>query len=351
MGKALDKLVIKRPGLLTSIQDQGRPGLLHAAVSRGGAMDPMQMALANRLVGNPIDAAGLEFTGMGPTLFFERPAAIAWTGAAMAATWTAADGTKHPVPSHRPVLLPAKSLLQFGACASGFRCWLAVSGGLEVERLLGSRSQHLAAELGLPRLTANTELSIGPDADSARSAIAAALDRDVQAIEIGGASKAARLCSTRWSLRPSVPESWPAIQLACLPGRHLHLLADADRQVLMTQAWQVSARSNRQGLGLEGQAMNTAQFSNLQSEPIREGTVQLPPAGMPFVLLAEHQSTGGYPRVLEVISAMTSVLAQAGPNARIIFKLVDEQEADGLARAQQRSFEETLAAVDLKLQQ
>jgi antagonist of KipI len=351
MGKALDKLVIKRSGLLTSIQDQGRPGLLHAAVSRGGAMDPMQMALANRLVGNPIDAAGLEFTGMGPTLFFERPAAIAWTGAAMAATWTAADGTKHPVPSHRPVLLPAKSLLQFGACASGFRCWLAVSGGLEVERLLGSRSQHLAAELGLPRLTANTELSIGPDADSARSAIAAALDRDVQAIEIGGASKAARLCSTRWSLRPSVPESWPAIQLACLPGRHLHLLADADRQVLMTQAWQVSARSNRQGLGLEGQAMNTAQFSNLQSEPIREGTVQLPPAGMPFVLLAEHQSTGGYPRVLEVISAMTSVLAQAGPNARIIFKLVDEQEADGLARAQQRSFEETLAAVDLKLQQ
>jgi allophanate hydrolase subunit 2 len=220
-----------------------------------------------------------------------------------------------------------------------------------VERLLGSRSQHLAAELGLPRLTANTELSIGPDADSARSAIAAALDRDAQAIEIGGASKAARLCSTRWSLRPSVPESWPAIQLACLPGRHLHLLADADRQVLMTQAWQVSARSNRQGLGLEGQAMNTAQFSNLQSEPIREGTVQLPPAGMPFVLLAEHQSTGGYPRVLEVISAMTSVLAQAGPNARIIFKLVDEQEADGLARAQQRSFEETLAAVDLKLQQ
>lgn len=351
MGKALDKLVIKRPGLLTSIQDQGRPGLLHAALSRGGAMDPMQMALANRLVGNPMDAAGLEFTGMGPTLFFERPAAIAWTGAVMAATWTAADGTKHPVSSHRPVLLPAKSLLQFGACASGFRCWLAVAGGLEVERLLGSCSQHLAAELGLPRLTANTELSIGPGADLARSAIAAALDRDPQAIEIGGASKAARLRSTRWSLRPSVPESWPAIQLACLSGRHLHLLADADRQVLMTQAWQVSARSNRQGLGLEGQAINTAQFSNLQSEPIREGTVQLPPAGMPFVLLAEHQSTGGYPRVLEVISAMTSVLAQAGPNSRIIFKLVDDQEADGLARAQQRSFEETLAAVDLKLQQ
>ncbi len=119
----------------------------------------------------------------------------------------------------------------------------------------------------------------------------------------------------------------------------------------MTQAWQVSARSNRQGLGLEGQAMNTEPFSNLQSEPVREGTVQLPPAGTPFILLAEHQSTGGYPRVLEVISAMTSVLAQAGPNSRIIFKLVDDKEADGLERAQRRSFEETLAAVDLKLQQ
>ena len=351
MGKALDKLVIKRTGLLTSIQDQGRPGLLHAALSRGGAMDPMQMALANRLVGNPIDAAGLEFTGMGPTLFFERPAAVAWTGAAMAATWTADDGTKHSVSSHRPVLLPAKSLLQFGACASGFRCWLGVAGGLEVERLLGSRSQHLAAELGLPRLTANTELSIGPGAEVARDVITAALDRDPQALEIGGTANAARLRSTRWSLRSSVPESWPAIELSCLPGRHLHLLSDADRQLLMSQAWQVSARSNRQGLGLEGRVMNTEKFSNLQSEPVREGTVQLPPAGAPFILLAEHQSTGGYPRMLEVISAMTSALAQAGPNSRIIFKLVDDQEADALERAQRRSFEETLVAVDLKLKQ
>jgi antagonist of KipI len=308
------------------------------------------MALANRLVGNSMDAAGLEFTGLGPTLFFERPAAIAWTGAAMAATWTAADGAQQPVPSHRPVLLPARSLLQFGACASGFRCWLAVAGGLEVERLLGSRSQHLAAELGWSRLTANSEIPIGPGADLARRRIAEVLDRDPQAIEIGpAAKKSERLRTARWSLRPSVPESWPAIELSCLPGRHLHLLSDADRQLLMSQAWRVSARSNRQGLGLEGQTMNTEQFANLQSEPVREGTVQLPPAGHPFILLAEHQSTGGYPRMLEVISAMASALAQAGPNSRILFKLVDEKEADGLARAQQRSFEETLAAVDLKL--
>lgn len=350
MGKALARVVVKRTGLLTSIQDQGRPGLLHAAISRGGAMDPMQMALANRMVGNPIDAAGLEFTGMGPTLYFEQPAGIAWTGAAMPATWIAADGTRHAAPSHRPVILPAGSHLQFGSCVSGFRCWFAIAGGLEAESLLGSRSQHLAAELGLPRLAANSEIPIGSQADRALDRMTDALNRDAQAFEIACAShKPEMLRSTRWSLRPSVPNSWPVIELLCLPGRHLHLLSDADRHLLLTQAWQVSARSNRQGLGMDGRAINTEQFSNLQSEPVREGTVQLPPAGRPFILLAEHQSTGGYPRVLEVISAMAAELAQAGPSSRIVFKLVDANDADALRLAQQRAFDETLRAVDLRL--
>lgn len=351
MGKALETITVIKTGLLTSVQDQGRPDLLHLALSRAGAMDAMQMALANRLVGNPPDSAGLEFTGVGPTLYFDQPACIGWTGGVMSARLIPDEGSECAVPSHRPVMIPARSTLRFGACTAGFRCWFAVSGGLDVQQLLGSRSQHLAADIGPPRITANASLSVGRQAASAFQAVAQALDRDPQSFEqkVGAKKGTAMMRSTRWFLPTSVPFSWPLIELCALPGRHLELLSQADRQHLLTQAWKVSPRSNRQGLGLEGTPINPSSLGNLLSEPIREGTVQLPPAGFPFILLAEHQSTGGYPRVLEVIGAMSPELAQAGPSARIVFKLVDIDAADLLRQERRFAYQTLVSTVESKL--
>lgn len=352
MGKALGKIKILKPGLLTTVQDQGRSGLLHMALSRAGAMDPAQMRLANQLVGNDADAAGLEFTGLGPTLFFEQPACIALTGGLMDAAISIGDDQKgHRLPTHRPVMIPARSTVRFGACTAGFRTWLAIAGGLDFSPILGSRSQHLAAEVGPPRIAANAELPLGAGAAKALASVVRALDADPQATEVilGSGRSTASLRSTRWAVPASLPFSWPLIELWALPGRHFELLSAADRQLLLGQTWKVSARSNRQGLGLEGQPIGTQQFPHLQSEPVREGTVQLPPAGRPFVLLAEHQSTGGYPRVLEVMGSMSAELAQAGPNARIVFKLVNLADADRLRDVREHEHKATMDSIRSKL--
>jgi len=304
------------------------------------------MALANALVGNPDDAAGLELTGLGPTLFFEQSSCIAWTGGMMPASLVHPNGGQCPVPSHRAVLLPAGSALRFGACETGFRCWLAVSGGIEADRLLESRSQHLAAEFGPARLGPNSALMVGPQAESIRQRMEATLLRDPQVFEIHPG-----VLSTRWALPSSVPSSWPLLELSCLPGRHLSFLAKVQQQALLQTHWRVSARSSRQGLGLEGEAIETGGMPQLKSEPVREGTVQLPPAGRPVVLLAEHQTTGGYPRVLEVIQAMQPALAQAGPSAQIVFTLTEMEQADALRQRLQRSQAALMMAVQERRRQ
>ncbi|WVN42292.1 biotin-dependent carboxyltransferase family protein [beta proteobacterium MWH-UniP1] len=329
MGKTLSAIRIDKPGLLTTVQDQGRVGLLHMALSRAGAMDRQQLAIANLLIGNDEADAGLELTGMGPTIFFPQETAIAFAGAWIDAVLTSSNGATCRVSPGRPVIVPPHSSIRWPAPAAGFRAWLAIAGGIEIPQILGSRASHLAAEVSLPRIAEPTTLALGLSSVSATARLKACLLAESNS-HTPNQGESTTVLTTRWSVPSGVPKTWPIIELAALPGRHFDWLSDADKKQLLTQAWQVSSRSNRQGLALEGQALHTAGFVNLDSEPVREGTVQLPSAGKPFVLLAEHQSTGGYPRILEVVGGMERELAQAGPSARVIFKLVDLQQADAL---------------------
>jgi antagonist of KipI len=350
MGKALDIIRIEKPGLLTSVQDQGRPGLLHLALSRAGAMDGHQLALANLLVGNDAADAGLEFTGMGPTIFFPQESCIATTGAWCPAVLTKQTGESVSVSPGRPIIVPAGSTIRWNAPAAGFRVWLSIAGGIDIPRILGSRSSHLAAEIGQPRIGQPVTLSLGNASGARAQAIKGVLMN--QHPPFGHSIRPPMpegVHSTNWSVPSGVPKSWPVIELLATPGRHFDLLTAADQKRLLSQAWQVSPRSNRQGLGLEGAALDTAGHPNLASEPVRQGTVQLPPAGKPFVLLAEHQSTGGYPRILEVISAMAPELAQAGPSARVIFKLVDLAQADELRLQRQQEHAQLRQVVESRL--
>jgi antagonist of KipI len=337
MGKALETVRIDKPGLLTTVQDLGRPGLLHLALSRAGAMDRDQLAIANLLVGNDAADAGLEFTGMGPTIFFPQESCIATTGAWCPAVLTKQTGESCTVSPGRPIIVPAGSTIRWGTPVAGFRIWLAVAGGIDVPQILGSRASHLAAEVGLLRIGQPMNLSMGKDSARRMQTIKQMLmDQRESSGRMAHAPKADGIYFPAWAVPSSVPRSWPVIELLAIPGRHFDLLSASDQKLLLSHAWQVSPRSNRQGLGLEGAALDTAGHPNLDSEPVRQGTVQLPPAGKPFVLLVEHQSTGGYPRILEVISAMAPELAQAGPTARVVFKLVDLARADALRQQRQR---------------
>lgn len=316
---------VLKPGLLTTVQDGGRPGRAAIALSRGGAVDRRSMALANVLVGNPPDAAGLEITGPGPTLRVEADAWIASVGARhpCAVSRGGAAGPWDAIPAGRPVFVPAGATLRWQAPQAGWRTWVAFAGGLALPVVLGSRGAHLAAGIGPARLAAGDRLPLAPQAGGIARARAAAVLRR--------ADPGAGRPWPSWHLPEDLPPGWPELELPVLAGRHLGLLAAAARAALFETAWVVGAQSNRQGIRLQGAALDTRGLPQLASEPVGFGTVQLPPAGEPVVLLAEHQTTGGYPRILEAAGAAEPVLAQAAPGCRVRFRPVELDEADRLA--------------------
>jgi antagonist of KipI len=334
-----------KPGLLDSVQDGGRPGQAAMALSRGGAMDRDAMALANALVGNAIDEAVLELTGPGPELRFFCDAWIACVGAhhriirreAKDSTKASASDRGVSVPTHRPVFVAAGSVLRWQAPELGWRSWLAVAGGLSLPQVLGSRSAHLAANLGPGRMLAGDRLALVDDAES--------LARQRAEAVLGTAPALSRRAWPAWLIADPLPRGWPIIALPVLAGRHFGALSSQARDALLGQTWTVGPQSNRQGLRLHGQPLDTRALPQLASEPVSVGTVQLPPAGEPVILLAEHQTTGGYPRVLEVASAAAPLLAQAGAGCRVRLHLIGLEEADRLAQQQVREFTLRLRAV------
>ncbi|GAB3385795.1 5-oxoprolinase subunit C family protein [Lysobacter fragariae] len=291
------------PGLLTTVQDLGRHGWRHVGVAGGGVLDAGNAALANWLVGNDKGAALLELTLQGPTLGFDRPARIALTGANVSASFTAASGGDFVVHKGRPVDLPAGTL-RLGAVHGGARAWLALAGGIDVPAVLGSRSTDLRGGFG------------GWQGRALRAGDRVPLI--ARAIE----------CT-----QPRMPGWWfdPSEGAANAP---IHYVPSAHPAALKLaqQAWQASARSNRQGVRLEGTALHVDAEEQI-SAAVAPGTIQLPPGGLPIVLLADAQTVGGYPRLGHVISADLHRLAQLRPGETVRFESCDARTATQLACA------------------
>ena len=340
-GRDAAKLCIRKAGLLTTVQDQGRSHMAHWALSRGGAADPMAARLANLLVGNHPDEAVIEITGPGPQIY--SPCDL----------WMASYGAEHELvlqelagrplrkamvlPLHRPLFIPAGSLLQWRAPRQGWRSWVAFAGGLQTPLVLGSRSAHLAAGIGGQRLEAQDLLALNPEVEGI------SVQRALTALggELGQRATYHGECAwPRWRIASTIPDGWPLLDVPVIKGRHWAALDPAEQQALMDQVWKVSSQSNRQGLRLEasgeGRPLNTASLPQLASEAVHLGTVQLPPAGLPVILMGEHQTTGGYPRVLEVASAAYPMLSQAAAGNFIQFHLITLEEADRMSYAMQR---------------
>ena len=340
---------VTQPGLLTTVQDLGRVGRLGMALSRGGALDRNALSLANALVGNSLDAAGLEITGHGPALRFEQSSIIAWAGAGFDADLFV-DGTLLTrLKSHRPILIPAKSVVRWKSPMRGFRAWIAIAGGIEAPKVLQSRSSHLAAQVGLGRLEKNMELPLGEHSGQLTQLMTQHLLKDTRLIEIANGDCDRRCLIPRWSIPEQLPSDSQVLTLHAYKGRHFGLLSHEQQRELWNSVFHVSSKSNRQGLRLEGPAMVINGVASLPSEPVRFGTVQLPPEGIPYVLLAEHQTTGGYPRVLEVCSSMVRELAQAGPGVRVRFAPITLDESQQRLRDNDLKLGALLTAIDAKL--
>ena len=308
---------VEAPGLLTTVQGPARVGLRHLGVASGGPADPWAHALANLLAGNAADGAALEITLAGPTLRFDAAARVAICGAEIDAR---ADGI--PIPGDRPVDLPAGTRLVLGACHGGARSYLAVAGGLALSSVLGSPGTDLRGGFGGLEgraLRAGDRLPLaGPRARGARRV---------------------RIASW-WIDANPLPYAHPPHEPCTI-----RLLPGADSAGgLAGASWRVDARSNRQGLRLQGPALQVPDGGERISEPVAPGTVQLPPDGQPIVLLADAQTHGGYPRIGHVARADFPLLAQLRPGARLRFvPCTPEQACRANAEQRQRLYRIAMA--------
>ncbi|MCI4080352.1 biotin-dependent carboxyltransferase family protein [Streptomyces sp. MMS21 TC-5] len=284
----MTELLVVRPGALTTVQDGGRPGHAHLGVPRSGALDTAAYALANRLLGNPPDAAVLETTLDGVSLRAAAPTVLAVTGAPCPVRISG-----RPVAWGAPVRLPAGAELEVGRAESGLRSYVAVRGGLAVPPVLGSRSTDLLSGLGPPVLSAGMTLPVGPAGpDPMPGADAYGL--------------------------PAAPSE---LLLPLRPGPRADWFTGASLAGLWRSAFRVSPSSNRIGLRTEGgPALVRARAGELPSEGMVLGAVQVPPDGLPVVFLADHPVTGGYP-VVGVVGPGPALdaAAQARPGTPVRF--------------------------------
>ncbi|APU39329.1 biotin-dependent carboxyltransferase family protein [Streptomyces sp. TN58] len=284
----MTELLVVRPGALTTVQDLGRPGHAHLGVPRSGALDMAAYGLANRLLGNPPDAAVLETTLDGVSLRTAAPVVVAVTGAPCPVRVSG-----RPAAWGAPVRLPAGAELEVGRAESGLRSYVAVRGGLAVPPVLGSRSTDLLSGLGPPVMSAGTALPVSPPGPG----------------PVAGADA--------YGL-PGAPSE---LVLPLRLGPRAQWFSAASLAGLWRSVFRVSPRSNRIGLRTEGgRALVRARAGELASEGMVLGAVQVPPDGLPVVFLADHPVTGGYPvvGVVEPGPALDAA-AQARPGTPVRF--------------------------------
>jgi len=305
-------LRVEKPGLLTTVQDLGRPGHRAFGVPPSGALDRFALAAANRLVGNPEGAAGLECALNGPVLLALEPCLVAVTGADFTPCINGAE-----IPPWTGVYLAAGERLSFSGRRWGARCYIAVAGGLSGKRWLGSLSTYLLVEKG------------GFDGRTLEAG---------DELELAGPAPRP-LVSGRHLSRRLLPDYGREPVLAALPGPHHTRLARASRTALWKSTFEVTRDADRMGFRLEGPQLELT-GRELLSLGLTMGAVQLPPGGQPILLMADHQTAGGYPVVLGVSRSALPLAAQLLPGDRFSFAEVGLAEAQEAWRRLRRSLEE-----------
>ena len=292
-------LKVEKPGLLTAIQDLGRPGHRKFGVPPSGAMDRFALAAANRLVGNPDGAAALECALNGPVLRALQPCLVAVTGADFTPCVNDAE-----IPLWTGVYLAAGERLSFTRRRWGARCYVAVAGGLAGARWLGSLATYLLVEKG------------GFDGRTLEAGDTLALAGPAPRPLIAGRHLSRRL----------LPEYGRAPALAAVPGPHHARLDRSSRTSLWKSPFEVSRDADRMGFRLQGPELQM-KGAELLSIGLTAGAVQLPIGGQPILLMADHQTAGGYPVILGVTRAALPLAAQLLPGEQLTFRETSVGEA------------------------
>ena len=309
-GVANHSIEVISPGLQTTIQSLPRYGFAHVALSAGGPMDQEGARMANALLGNPDDAVGLEITGAGTKLLFHEDIWVAWVGARCMV-----HASGNSIPGNRPVFIRKGETLIFGTMLQGYRLFLALSGGIDSEFILGGKGSHLSAGIGGNALQKGDVLHFSHAQDIYQKPFIKKMQD-------------AQIRFPKWSIAsPALPGKKLEI-IKVLPSIHLNVLSTDEQDALWKTVWTVSSQSNRMGMRLESDLKISSPITGIASQGIWFGTVQLPPSGQPILMMVEHQTTGGYPRLMEMVSAERSKLAQLRPGDKIQFLPITLEEAD-----------------------
>lgn len=293
------EVTVRRAGMQTTVQDLGRPGHRADGVPLGGAMDRFALRVANLLVGNEENAAALEFALLGPELAFGGDALVAVTG-----------GDFGGLPRWQPIRVPAGTVLRFNAAITGCRGYLAIAGGFDADRVLGSASTFLRGVFGgfRGRALRDGDTLTAPDVR--------------------------REPADHWRIDARIlPPYGAEPNLRVLPGAQA---GEYDR-ALFALPYQVTAQSDRMGLRLKGTALARQADRELLSSAVAPGTVQAPPDGQPIILMADAQTIGGYPQIAHVITADLPLVAQLRPGDALRFVEVSLAEAHEATLARERA--------------
>lgn len=303
-------LRVRKPGLLTTVQDLGRPNAVAAGVPPGGAMDRFAHRAANLLVGNDEGAATLECTLSGPDLIATHSCLVAITGADFDL-----QVNGRPAPLWTGVFLSEGDELTFSGRRSGGRAYIALAGGIAGDRWLGSLSTNLMVARGGMH---GRQLLAG-------DAIAAA--GDPSAPTVSGRHLAQHM-------RPAYDDH----ALPSMPGPHFKRLDTEGRKVLFGSTFRVSRDSDRMGYRLEGQELD-ASGEELLSFGLTAGAIQVPRSGQPILLMADHQTAGGYPVVAVLAGTALAVAAQLLPGDELSFAEVSVETALRMRAAQRAALD------------
>jgi antagonist of KipI len=316
-------VLVVRAGFFTSVQDLGRSGFREHGISLGGALDPHAMRIANLLVGNDPAAAGIETTLGRVRLRFDDQRLIACCGGAVEVSVGATA-----VPAGRPAVVAAGDEVFITAPERGARAWLAISGGVDVPLVLGSRSTDLRARFG------------GWDGRALR-------DGDV--LPLGEPPDALRIDST-WGARQVWAQTGTrAAILRIVRGAEWERFTRSARAAFLNEQFTVTEEADRMGARLDGPKLGRDTDAELLSEAVAPGTIQVPPNGAPIVLLGDCQTIGGYPKLAHVITVDMPIAAQLRPGDPVRFAAVALGDAHALLRERERDVCWFRAGVALRL--
>ncbi len=295
-------------------------------------MDTTALRIANVLVGNDQGAAALESTLIGPALQFDGPTLIAIGGADLSATIDSV-----PIGRWRAALAPGGATLRFGRPQDGCRAYVAIAGGIDVPTVFDSRSTYLRASFG------GVSGRALRDGDQLRFGAPSVLSRRIaDSLAKDGTGPVLAHWYAGVTLRPPYSAE-PTVRVVA--GAHTDSLEPASRSALFGEAFRVSASSDRMGYRIEGPQLRLRERVEILSEGVTFGTVQLPPGGAPIVLMADGQTTGGYPRIGEVATVDLPLVAQLKPGDHVRFTPISLDDAQRLYLERENEIEQMRVGV------